>query len=124
MSDNQYLLERYLNEDAQPEFACRLAVSGTAKPLFAGMRSVENQVRMFEDVVRGDSIGFGRETTTDVVAKCFDFFKDADMSLTKVEPKSDDQGRTKDNSTELAKETKTGPVQATGNTMKNEQNDR
>ncbi|RYP39863.1 hypothetical protein DL767_001982 [Monosporascus sp. MG133] len=81
MSENQYLLNRYLGEDGQPRFTSWAPVIGIGGSLFANMMSLEDQVRSLEEAIQHSPIGFGREAVDEVIGQCFSFFEDANASV-------------------------------------------
>lgn len=104
MSDNQPLLERYINEDGQPRFTCRVAVNSIAENPFAIMRSLEGQVRSLEEVIGSNPTGSGREAITDVVQQCSDFFEDANKSVPKPDSRSHGRNKRKETGFEVVEE--------------------
>ncbi|RYP26433.1 hypothetical protein DL768_011726 [Monosporascus sp. mg162] len=81
MSENQYLLKRYLGEDGQPRFTSSAPVIGIGGGLFANIMSLEDQVRSLEEAIQHSPIGFGREATDEIIGQCFSFFEDATASV-------------------------------------------
>ncbi|RYO96579.1 hypothetical protein DL764_007440 [Monosporascus ibericus] len=81
MSENQYLLNRYLGEDGQPRFTSWAPVIGIGESFFANMMSLEDQVRSLEEAIQHSPIGFSREAIDEVIGQCFSFFEDANASV-------------------------------------------
>ncbi|RYP14490.1 hypothetical protein DL765_006326 [Monosporascus sp. GIB2] len=81
MSENQYLLNRYLGEDGQPRFTSSAPVIGIGGSPFTNMKSLEDQLRSLEGAIQHSPIGFGREAIGEVIEKCFSFFEDANASV-------------------------------------------